>query len=138
LLVAVAVDDHAESGGLWLLVKLGEIVQHIDRYAIHFDDLGGWQNARPWRGVDVAADRGYGCDLRERFEDFGSAYVSGVEDAIGSAKGLDGLRTQEAVGVGDYADGHGLLSHWIDLILIGACRRPGACPELAEGAAVAT
>ncbi len=67
--------------------------------------------ARPGVGVDVPADRGYGRDLRKRFEDFASADVAGVEDAVGSAQGLDRLGPQQAVGVGDYAEDYGFSSH---------------------------
>ena len=103
-LMAVAVHHHAESGGSQLQVESAEIMQHIDGHAAGFDDFGFRQSARPGVGVDVTADRGDGRDFDKRFEDFASANVAGVEDAVGSAQGLDRLEPQQAVGVGDYAD----------------------------------
>jgi hypothetical protein len=90
--MAVAVYHHAESGGFGLQVELAEIVQHVDRNAAGFDNFGFGQSARPGRGVNVAANRGYGRDLRERFQNFGSADIAGVEDAVGSAQSLRRLR----------------------------------------------
>jgi len=109
--MAVAVYDHAESGGFWLQVELAEIMQDIDGQATGFDDFGCRQSARPRGGIDVAVDRGYGRDLRQRFEDSRSADVAGVEDLVGSAQGFDGRGPQQAVGVGDYAEGYWKLSH---------------------------
>ena len=45
--MAVAVYDHAESGGFGLQVELAEIMQHIDRHAAGFNDFGFRQSARP-------------------------------------------------------------------------------------------
>src|SRR5208282_5175150 len=94
-LMAVAVHHHAESASSQLQVELAEIMQHIDGNTAGFDDFGFRQSARPDVSVDVTADRGYGRDLRKRFEDFGGANVAGVEDAAGSAKGLDSLGPQQ-------------------------------------------
>src|ERR1035437_8073381 len=110
-LMAVAVYHHAESGGSQLQVELAEIVHDIDGHAAGCDDVGLRQSARPDVGVDVTADRGYGRDLRKRFEDFGSANVACVEDAFGSAQSLDRLGPQQAVGVGDNAEDHWSLNH---------------------------
>ena len=68
-------------------------------------------SARPRSGVDVAADCGYGRDLRERLEDFWSADVAGVEDAVGSAQRFDGLGPQQAVRVGDYTKSYSFARH---------------------------
>jgi len=115
-LMAVAVYDHAESGGFRLQVEAAEIMQDIDGYVSGLNDFGFGQGVRPGLRVDVAADCGYGRDLCERFEDFGSANVAGMEDAVGSAQGFDGLGPQQAVGVGDYAEGHWFLKHqFLDL-----------------------
>src|ERR1700674_3671225 len=103
--------DHAESGGFRLQFELTEIMQHINQDAAGFDDLGFRQRARPRGGVDVTADHGYGGNLRERFEDFGGSDIASVENAIGSAQSFDGFGPQQAVGVGDYSEGHVFLGH---------------------------
>ena len=97
--MAVSVYDHAESRGFRRQVELGAIMQDIDGHTTGFDDLGFRQSARPRGGVDVTANRGYGGNLRERFEDFGSADVAGVENAIGYAQSFDGRGPQQAMGV---------------------------------------
>ena len=81
-MMAVAMDHNAESGGLGLEVKLGEVVQHVDQYAVRLDDFGKWQSACPWRGINVAADCRHRRDLREGFEDFNFPDVAGVENAV--------------------------------------------------------
>ena len=103
-MMAMSVDHCTESGGLWLQIESGEIVEHVDRYASDFDYFRCGQRARPWFSVDVAANRGHRRDVCERFEDFRSADVSRVKNAVGSAQGLHGLGPQPAVGVGDYAE----------------------------------
>jgi hypothetical protein len=102
-MMAVAEYDNAESGRFRLQVELAEIVKDIDGHAAGFNDFSFSQRARPGAGVDVTADRGYGSNLHERFEDFGSADVASVKDAVGPAQGFDGFGAQQAVGVGDYA-----------------------------------
>ena len=101
--MAVAVHDHAESGGFWLQVELAKIMQDIDGHAAGFDDFGLRQSARPRSSVDVTADRGYWGNPRERFEDFGRADIAGVDDAVGPSQSVDGFGPQQAVGVGDYS-----------------------------------
>ncbi len=100
--MAVAVYDHAEPG-LRLQVELAAIMQDIDGHAAGFDNFSFRQNARPRGGVDVTADRGYGGNLRQLFEDFGGSDIAGVEDAVGSAQSVDGFGSQQAMGIGDYA-----------------------------------
>src|SRR5208282_5351374 len=67
-LMAVAVDDYAEPRSFRLQVESAEIMQEVDENAARFDDFGFRQNARPRGGVDVAANRGYGRNFDERFE----------------------------------------------------------------------
>ena len=57
---------------------------------------------------------------------------------MGSAEGFDGLRPQEAVSVGDHANVHELVSHWMLTLSRSALADRRACPGLAKGAAVAT
>src|ERR1700687_2482919 len=102
-MMAVAIDEHAESGGFRLQVELAAIMHHIDGDAAKFKDFSFRQCARPRSSVDLTADRDYGGNLRERFEDFGGADIAGVEDAVGSAQSFDGFGPQQAVDVGDYA-----------------------------------
>src|SRR5208282_4657172 len=86
-----------------------------------FEEFGLGQGARPGGGIDVAADGSHGCDLRERGENFGSAYVSGVKDAVGSAQRIHGLRTQQAVSVGDYAKDRCAFRHRFQIITKRTC-----------------
>jgi len=104
--MTVAVYHHAEACGLRLQGKLPEIVQQINRNLPGFDDFGFRQTPRPRAGVDITADRGYGCDLRQGIEDFRSTDIASVENEVGSAQSLDRFRSQQAVRIGDYAQVH--------------------------------
>ena len=92
--MAVAVDHRAKPCGFRFQIESAEIMQHVDRHTAGFNDFGFRQSTRPRFGIDVAADRGYRRDLRERFENFGSADVAGVEDALGSAESFDCFTAQ--------------------------------------------
>jgi hypothetical protein len=93
-LVTVPGYDDTESSGFGLEIKLCEIVQHIDCHAASRDYLGCWQRPRPRPRVDVAANCGYGRNVSQGFQNFGSAYVAGVEDLIASAQDCYSFRPQ--------------------------------------------
>lgn len=88
-------------------IELGQIMQNVDRNARELDRFSRGQPARPRPFVDVPAD---GCDrrnCREFVEDFRSAYVSSVNDVLGSTECVDRFGTKQAVRVGYDADNDG-------------------------------
>jgi hypothetical protein len=99
--MAMAVNHHAKSSCLGFQIDSSEVVQHINRHARDFDYFRRRQSRHPGASIDIPANRGYRRDVRELFENSRIAHIAGVEDAVGSAQGLDGLGTQQAVSVGD-------------------------------------
>src|ERR1039457_4897073 len=93
-LMTVPVYHDAKSGGFGFQIKLSQIVQHVNRKASSFDHFGLRQCTRPGPSVDIAADRGYRRNFRERFEDLRIADVASVENAIRSAQSLESLGAQ--------------------------------------------
>ena len=61
---------------------------------------------RPCVLVHIAAHGGQWGDGSKLFEDFRRAHIAGVNDVLGAAEGLDGLRPEEAVSIGDYCELH--------------------------------
>ncbi len=102
--VTVATNNDGESGGFGFEVQLRQIVQHIDGNATQFKHFGFRQLVRPRSFVDVAAHGYKRGDGGEFFKDLGRAYIPGMNDVFGSALGFEGLRTQQAVRIGDDAD----------------------------------
>jgi hypothetical protein len=96
-----------ETSRLGLQIELGKVVQNIDRNARKFDHFSLRQSARPRSFVDVPADGCHGRNCREFVEDFGCAYVSSVNDVLGSTKCLDRFGTKQAMRVGYDADDDG-------------------------------
>jgi len=85
--MTVSVDHHAQPGRFRLQIETPEIVQHIDRQtadrqAAGFDDFSFRQGARPRLGINVPADRRDGRNLCQRFEDFRSANVARMQNAV--------------------------------------------------------
>ena len=105
-LVAVAVDNRAESSGFGLQVELREIVEEVDGDAADFYEFGRGQFTGPGFDIHVAADGGDGSNAAERVEDFASANVARVEDVVGAAKSFDGFGAEQAVGIGNNAENH--------------------------------
>jgi hypothetical protein len=105
-LVAVAVNDGAESGSFRLQVELREIVEEVDEDATDFYDFGSGQFAAPGFGIHVAANRGDGSDATERVEDLASADVAGVKNVVTATQGFDGFVAKQAVRIGNDAENH--------------------------------
>ena len=83
-------------------------MQNIDENAREFDRFRLGQSARPRPLVDVPAD---GCDrrnCREFVQDFGSAYVSSVNDVLGSTEPVDRFGTKQAMRIRNDADDDGI------------------------------
>lgn len=113
--MAVPVDHDLESGSFRFQVELRKIVQDIDGNPADLDDFGLRQLARPCSLIDIAANR---CDRRkgcERVENFGIAYVAGMNNALTSAQCLERFRPKQAMSFGDDANEDGGLSSqfWI-------------------------
>lgn len=111
--VGVAVEDGGEFGGRGVEVKRLEVVEHVDVEAgvgrvFDEDDVGFGEFCAGAADVDIAADGGDGCDFGEFGEDGDFADVAKVEDAVDAAEGGCDLRAEEAVGVGDDAEEHGV------------------------------
>jgi hypothetical protein len=62
-LMAVAVHDSPKACRLWLQIKLAQVMQHIDRYAINFNDLRLRKAAGPRLSINVTANSRDGSDL---------------------------------------------------------------------------
>jgi hypothetical protein len=100
----VAADYNRESRSFGLEIQLSQIVQHIDANATQLKHSSFRQFARPRSFVDIAANGGDGSNRGKLFEDFGRADISRMNDVFAPAQSFDGLRAQQAVGVGDDAD----------------------------------
>ncbi len=72
------------------------------------DDFGFRQLGAGAFAIDVAADGGDGRDFGELVEDGDLAHVADVEDVVDAAECWGDFRAEEAVGVGDDAEDHGV------------------------------
>ena len=96
-----------ETSCFGLQIELGQIMQDVDRNTRELDRFSLGQPARPRPFVDVPAD---GCDrrnCREFVEDFRSAYVSSVDDVLGSTECVDRFGTKQAMRIRNDADDDG-------------------------------
>ena len=109
--MTVAVDDDSESSGFGFQIELAEIVQSVNSHATRFHDFSLRQRLRPRAGIDIAANRSYGCDSRESFKNVWISDIAGVEDAVSPSQRFEGFGPQQAMGVGDYAESHCFLGH---------------------------
>ncbi len=53
----------------------------------------------PPTGIHIPAHGGDGSDLLQLHKDFPIPYVSGVDDVVHTAQGLQGLRAEESMGI---------------------------------------
>ena len=107
----MAADDAGDSGG-GVQVQIVDGVDQVEETAGEFDSFGVGELGAGAVGVDVAADGGHGGDGAQGVEDGGIADVTGVEDVIDdtiwASQGGEDLGAEETVGVGEYAEEHGL------------------------------
>ena len=106
--VGVAVKDGGEFGGGGVEVDGLEVVEEIEVAVFKEDDFGFGEFGAGAFAVDVAADGGDGGDGAQLVEDGDFADVAEVEDVVNAFKGGENLGAEEAVGVGDDADAHGV------------------------------
>ncbi len=104
--VAVAIDDGTDAGGLGTDVEVLERVHHVQEVALQLNHLGCGEGGAGAAGIDISADGSQGSEGSELFQDAWIADVAGVEQVIGAAKRVHRLGAEEAVGVGEDADGH--------------------------------
>jgi hypothetical protein len=100
----MAGDDDLEVGRLGHEIELFEIVKHVDRYAADLDDLEIGDLFGPLAFVVVAADGRDRGDLRKLFEYLGLPDIARVEDLLHAIQRGNGLRSKEAVRVGNDTD----------------------------------
>ncbi len=108
-LVGMPTDDGGDACRARVKVDLGEVVQHVEAISGNPDDFCCRKLGAGACSVDVAADGGGGREGAEGFEDLDVADVSGMKNMIDAAQSDDGFGTEQAVGVRDNADAHGLL-----------------------------
>jgi hypothetical protein len=106
--VTVPGDHNFEARCFRFQTKLSQVVQDVDGDASEFDNFSFRQSARPRLFVDVPADACDRRNCREFVENFGSAYVSSVNDVLGSTECVDRFRTKQAMRVGYDADDDGI------------------------------
>lgn len=116
--MAVAIDDGGKPGGGWVEWEIFEIVEEVDEYAADLDDFGVGELVCPSSLVDVAADSRDGRNGFKLGEDERRADVACVKDPGDPAEGVDDLRPNDGVGVGDKADVYSVCNHRTRVILI--------------------
>ena len=106
--VGVAVKDGGELGGGGVEVDGLEVVEEIEVAVFEEDDFGFGEFGAGSFAVDVAADGGDGGDGAQLVEDGRLADVAQVEYVVYAAEGGENFGAEEAVGVGEDADAHGV------------------------------
>ena len=102
--MSVAADYDVEAAGFRVEVELFKVVQNVDRDILKFDDCSERKGRGPGLGVHVAANGEDGCDGFELVEDGRVAHVASVNDGLGAFERGEGLRAEEAMGIGDDAE----------------------------------
>src|ERR1035438_2296923 len=118
-LVRMPRDHYAEPSRRRIEVQFVQIVQHVDECVASFGDGSHGQRLRPPAVVDIASDSYHRRHRPERCEDFGRAYVTGVDDQVRPRQRLHRFRAKQAVCVRDQAN----YQHFI-----GRVRAPPARP----------
>lgn len=85
-------------------VELRKVVNDADDRVVDLQDLNLVERRRPRPRVVVPSDRGHGRNAGQSIEDPGRADVAGVHDELAATQGLDRLRSQQAMRVGDQTD----------------------------------
>jgi hypothetical protein len=89
-------------------IKLRQVVQNINKNVREFDQFSLGQSARPRPSVDVPADCCDRRNCRQFVEDFGSAYVSSVNNVLGTTERVDRFGTKQAMRIRNDADDDGI------------------------------
>ena len=88
-------------GGFRVQVEGLNIVQYVNVDACRFGYGCFRERFRPVGGIDVAANGYHWSNVRKGFQYAWVAHVTGMNDQVRAAHGLQGFRAQQAVGVGD-------------------------------------
>jgi hypothetical protein len=120
--MAVAGDGHFESCGFRLQIEFCKVVEHIDADAGDLDHFRVGQLFGPFFLVDVAANGRKGRDRLQLLENLRSADITGMDDVPRSTQGFEGLRTKQAMRVGDDADEDG--GSQFPVLNVSLCLRP--------------
>ncbi len=100
----MAADYNRESRSFGLEVQLCQIVQHVDGNAAELEHRRLRQLARPRTFVDVAPHGSHRGNRGKLFEDLRSTDIAGMNDVFRPAQSFNGLRSQQAMRIGDDAD----------------------------------
>jgi len=108
----MSAEHRCETRRLGVETQLREVMNHVDQVGADFDDVGGGKLGRPWSLVVVASDGADRSDGAERVENRSATDVPAMDDELATAKGIEGLGTDEPVRVRDHADDvlHGQLA----------------------------
>ena len=93
----MAEDHHRETGRFRIEVERREVVQDIELYSTHLDDLPLGQRRCPGAPVDVAANGDGRRDGSQPFEHLRFADVPSVNDQLRLLQGVNRLRAKKAV-----------------------------------------
>ena len=93
-----------EASRFRLQIKLGQVMQDVDRNAAEFNHFSFRQPSRPCSFVDVAAHCCHWRNCGKFVEDVGCSHVSRVNDVLRSTECRERFRTKQAVRIGDDAD----------------------------------
>ena len=104
----VPAHDNLKPGGRGIKVKVVKVMQDVNRRRTALHNVGGRQAGSPGRGVNIPFDDGERSNRSQRVENFRIAHVPGVDDEVGTSKGLQGFFAQQAVSIRDEADQHAL------------------------------
>ena len=115
--MAVSEDYNIKSRLFGLQIQFVQVVEHIDRNSADFKHIRRRDLLGPRFPIHIAADRCYGRNLRQRFQDQRIADVASMNDVIRTTQSGKGLRAKQSVRIGDDADDH-------------HCPRRGRCPHL--------
>jgi hypothetical protein len=99
-------DHSCKSSGFRIEVKIVDIVNQINQEAAEFCCFCRRKLPGPGLNVNISADRGNWSNLFQLWDDLRRADVTRVNDVIRSTKQLNGLRSQQAMRVGNHANNH--------------------------------
>src|SRR6267143_2426758 len=113
----MAADDRLEAGGGRIEVERVEVVQDIEDDVPDANDLRVLQRLRPILTVVVPPHGDHRSHFAQRLQHVGTADVTGVDDQLRAAQGVDRLWTHQTVGVGDHPDDSAGSCHALRLML---------------------
>ena len=90
-------DYRREPGRVRIEVECRQVVQDIEMYSTHLDNLRLGQRRCPRARVDVAANGNGRSDRSQPFEHVEFADVPGVNDQLRPLQGVNRLRTKQSV-----------------------------------------